>query len=105
MTPKLMVFQSRKKAPNLWKKIFSKKNPSSLFVRIRAKTVCRNFCEINRSPDIKLSVYLRFQKIVPLHKIINKTRLTKKQQNSAHCFGDNYLTDHLVKFQQDRVKP
>ena len=51
------------------------------------------------------NLILRFQKIVLLHKIINKTRLTKKQENSAHRFGENYLTDHLVKFLQDRVKP
>ena len=29
----------------------------------------------------------------------------KKQENSAHAFGDNYLTDHLVKFLQNRIKP
>ena len=48
---------------------------------------------------------LRFRKIVLLHKIINETRLTKKQENSAQRFGDNYVTDHLVKFLQDRIKP
>ena len=44
---------------------------------------------------------LRFRKIV-LH---NKTRSTKNQENFAHLFGDNYLTNHLVKFLQDKIKP
>ena len=35
----------------------------------------------------------------------NKTRLTKNQENSAHRFVDNYLTNHLAKFLQDRIKP
>ena len=34
---------------------------------------------------------LRFRKIVLFHKIINKTRSTKNQQNSAHRFGENSL--------------
>ena len=38
-------------------------------------------------------------------KIINKSRSTKNQENSAQSFGDNYLTNHLVKFLQDRIKP
>ena len=46
-----------------------------------------------------------FQKIVFQHKIINKTRSTKNQENSARRFGDNYLTNDLVKFLQDRIKP
>ena len=29
----------------------------------------------------------------------------QKVRNSVHRFGDNYLTDHLVKFLQDRIKP
>ena len=39
------------------------------------------------------------------NKIINKTWSTKNQENSAHCFEDNYLTNHLAKFLQDRIKP
>ena len=38
-------------------------------------------------------------------KLLKKTRSTKNQENFAHCFGDNYLTNHLVKFPQDRIKP
>ena len=38
-------------------------------------------------------------------KIINKTWTTKNQENSAQRFEDNYLTNHLVKFLQDRNKP
>ena len=29
----------------------------------------------------------------------------QKQENSAHRFGDNYLTYHLVKLLQERIKP
>ena len=36
---------------------------------------------------------------------VNKTRSTKKQENSALDFGDDYLTNHLVKFRQDKIKP
>ena len=39
---------------------------------------------------------LRFRKIVPHNKISNKTGSTKNQENSAHRFGDNHLTSHLV---------
>ena len=38
-------------------------------------------------------------------KIINKSRSTKNQENSTQSFGDNYLTNHLVKFLQDMIKP
>ena len=39
------------------------------------------------------------------NKIINKTWSTKNQENSAHRFEDNYLTNYLAKFLQDRIKP
>ena len=39
------------------------------------------------------------------NKIINKTWLTKNQENSTHHFEDNYPTNHLAKFLQDRIKP
>ena len=48
---------------------------------------------------------LRFQKIVLRNKIINKTRSTKNPENCAHCFGDNYLTNHPAKFLQGKIKP
>ena len=44
-------------------------------------------------------------KIVLHNKIINKNLSKKNQENSAHRFGDNYLTNHLVKFLQDKIKP
>ena len=47
----------------------------------------------------------RFRKIVLHNKIITNTQTTKNQQNSAHYFGGNYLTNHLTKFLQDRIKP
>ena len=46
-----------------------------------------------------------FRKTLFHHKIINKTRSTKNQENSAHRFGYNYLTNHLAKFLLDRMKP
>ena len=47
---------------------------------------------------------LRFPKIVH-NKITIETWSTKNQENSAQRFGDSYLTNHLVKFLQDRIKP
>ena len=69
------------------------------------KTVWENFLKINGSQDIYVLVILRFRKTALHNKIINKTRLTKNQEKSAHRFGDNYLMDHLIKFLQDRLKP
>ena len=48
---------------------------------------------------------LRSRKIALHEKFINKTRVTKDQENSAHCFGESYLTNHLAKFLQNRIKP
>ena len=67
--------------------------------------MCGNFFQINRSRDIQVSVILSFRKIVLHNKIINKTRSTKNQENFAHRFVDNYLTDHYAKFLQDRITP
>ena len=39
------------------------------------------------------------------YKIHNKTRSTKNLENVALQFGDNYLTNHLVKILEDRIKP
>ena len=54
---------------------------------------------------LELLVIFRFQKVVLHDKINNKTQLTKSQENSVHHFGDNYLTNHLVRFLPDRIKP
>ena len=85
--------------------LFEKKSVQLICAETIFKTVRGNFFEINGSRDIQLSVILRFRKIVLLHEIINKIRLTKKQENSAHSLEDNYLTNHLAKFLQDRIKP
>ena len=85
--------------------LFEKKSVQLICADTIFKTVRGNFFEINGSRDIQLSVILRFRKIVLLHEIINKIRLTEKQENSAHSLEDNYLTNHLVKFLQDRIKP
>ena len=39
------------------------------------------------------------------NKIINKTKSTRNQENSAHRFVDKYLTNYHAKFPQDRIKP
>ena len=69
------------------------------------KMVSGNFFELNGSRDIQLSVISQFRKLVLLHKIIHKTRLTEKKENSAKLFGGSHLTYHLKKFLQDRIKP
>ena len=51
------------------------------------------------------SVILRFPKIVLHNQITNNTWQTKYQENSAHGFGGNCLTNHLVKFLQDKIIP
>ena len=62
------------------------------------KTVCRIFLK-NKWVSRYLSFgILWFRKIALHNEIINKTRSTKNQENSVHSFGDNYLTNHLVKF-------
>ena len=60
--------------------------------------------KLNGSLEGKVLMILRFQKIVLHIKIINKTRSTKYQENSAHRFGDNYITNYLVKFLQHGIK-
>ena len=64
-----------------------------------------NFWKINWYRDILSFVDFTVPKIVLYSKIINKMWTKKDQENSTHCFGDNYLTNHLVKFLQDRIKP
>ena len=39
------------------------------------------------------------------NKTFNKTWSTKNQENSAHPFVDNYLTNYLTEFLQGRIKP
>ena len=99
-----MVLQSRKKLQVLQKKNF-------FFQFICADMIFKTVCGIfffflrNGSRDTEVLVILRFRKIVFHNKIINKTRLIKNQENSAHRFEDNYHTNNLVKFLQDRIKP
>ena len=47
----------------------------------------------------------RVRKLVLNNEIIDYTRMKKDHKNFAHYFGDNYLTNYLVKFQQYRTKP
>ena len=96
------------KGPSPWKKILSTKKKNSFQLICTGKTykmVCGNFFKINGSWDIKLSPIFWLLKTVLHHKIMNKTRSTKNQENSAHRFGGSYLTNHIVKFLQDRIKP
>ena len=105
MTPKLVVLQSWKKLKVLEKDFFSKKIPQLIRVDKTFKKVYENFFDFNGCRNIYSLVILRFRKIALHDKIINETRLTKNQENSAHHLGDNYLTNHLVKFLHDRIKP
>ena len=99
-------FCSREKSSKSLKKNFFEKKKKKFFQLICTdktyKTVCGRFFKINESRDINLSAIFRFQKIVLHHNIINKTRSTKIQENSAHHFGDNYLTNHFITFLQDK---
>ena len=38
-------------------------------------------------------------------KLLIKLDRQKEQENATHGFGDNYLTNHLAKFLQDKIKP
>ena len=105
MTPKLVVLQSWKKLKVLEKDFFSKKIPQLIRVDKTFKKVYENFFDFNGCRNIYSLVILRFRKIALHDKIINETRLTKNQENSAYHLGDNYLTNHLVKFLHDRIKP
>ena len=92
------------KVPSTWKNLCRKKIQLICTDKIY-KTIGGNFFEINWSRNIWLQLIFWFRKTVLHHKIINKTVSTKNQENSAHHFGDNYLSNHLVQFLQDRIKP
>ena len=66
------------------KKIFEKKILRAYLRRYDLQNGVRTFFYINGSRDIYVSVILRFWKIALHNKIINKTRSTKNQENSAH---------------------
>ena len=102
--PKSVVLQSRKKLQVLEEKCFQKKKFFQLIcVDIIFKTVCRNFFIYKWISRYLSLVNFKVRKIVLYNKIINKNWLTKNQENSAQGFGVNYLTNHLVKFLQDRI--
>ena len=90
----------KKSSKSLKKNIFRIKNPSSLFLQNDLQKMFRNKW---------VSKYLTLgdftvPKTALHHKIIKKTRSKKFQENSVQCFGDNYLSNHLVKILQDRIK-
>ena len=60
------------------------------------------FVKLNGSQDILTFVDFTVLKFAFRIKIIYKTLTTKNQENSAHRFGDNYLTNHLMDFLQGR---
>ena len=98
-----LFFVWKKWGPNQW---FFEKNSSSLFVQIWSTRRC---------VDIFLNKwvwrYLGFgdfkvlKKLILIVKLLIKLDRQKIKKNSAHCFGDNYLTNHVIKFLQDRFKP
>ena len=112
-----LIFFGKNWDPNQWfsncekgyqslKKIFfEKKKSSNLFVQIWSSKRCEKIF-LNKW----VSRYLSFgdfkvRKIALHNKTINKTRSTNYQENSADRFVNNYLTNHLAKFLQDRIKP
>ena len=63
------------------------------------------FLKIDRSQNILSFDDITVPKITLHNEMTNKTLTRKDQENSAHCFGDNYLANHLAKFLQYRIKP
>ena len=112
-----LIFCGKKWGPNQWfcsreksskslkKNLFEKKIFQHVCAYITFKTVCRNFLKINASRDIYVSVILKYRKMVLHNKISNETWPIKNQENSVQHFVENYLTNHLAKFLQDRIKP
>ena len=92
--PKLVVLQSRKKLQVLEKKIFPKKLLPAYLCRYDLQNGMRK-CFLKKL----FSRYLSFSDFK-----VPKNRSTINQENFALCFGD-YLTNHLVKFLQDKIKP
>ena len=99
-------FAVTKKAPSPLKEVFSKK-------KILLAYLCRNDLQngvqklfLNKWVSRYLSLGdFRFRKIALHNKIINKAWSIKNQENSTHSFGDNHLTNHVIKFLQDGIKP
>ena len=105
IAPKSVVFRSWKKFEVLEKKVFSKKIlPAYKTAYKTYKTVWEIFSKLIGLKIFNFRWFFWFRKTFLYHKIINKTQSTKNQENSAHRFGDNYLTNHLVKFLQERIK-
>ena len=97
ITPKVVVLQSWKKLQVLKEIFLRKKNPSRLFVQIRPTKRCAGIF-LNKW----VSRYFIFADFFGSEKLFFAIKLLIKL---AHRFGDNYLTNHLVKFLQDRIKP
>ena len=105
MTPKFVVLQSWKELQVLERKNFLKKS-SSLFVRVRPTKRCREFFLIEmRLEKFNCRWFFDSKELFFTIKLLIKLDRQKNQENSAHGYGDNYLTNLLVKFLQDRIKP
>ena len=84
-----VVLQSLKKLQVLEKNFFRKKILLSYLCRYDLQKRCAEIFLNKWVSRYLSSVILRFRKTVLHNEIINKTRSTKKQENSAHRFGDN----------------
>ena len=102
--PQISGFAAVKKAPSPWKKNFRKTVLPAYFCRYDLQNSVQKFFLDKWFQGYLSLVILRFRKFVHHNKTINKSRSTKGPENSAQRF-DNYLTNHLVKFRQDRIKP
>ena len=88
-------FAMVEKVPSPWKRKFKKILPAYLYRQDLQKGARKFF------KNKWVSRYLTFGDfLVPKNcsSTINKTWSIKKHENSAYHFGDNYLTNHRVKF-------
>ena len=96
-----------KRAPSPLKKCFRKKNPFSLFVQIGPTKLCAEVFLKQTSLEIfNFRWFFSSEKLAFNIKLLMKLDRQRIKKNSAHRFRDNYyLTNHLVKFLEDRIKP
>ena len=112
-----LIFFGKKWHPNYWFCSREKSSKSLKEIFFEKKNLPSYLYRFDLPNDVRkiflykwVSRHLTFgdfsvPKIVLLRKTIHKTRSIKNQENSVHRFGDNDLTNHLVKFVQDRIKP
>ena len=105
MTAKLLVLHLWKRLQVLEKRFFWRKMlPAYLCIQNLQNYVRKIFIK-NWFWDIFTLGDFTVPKFALHDKVTYKTRAIKNPKNSAHCFEDNGLTNHLVKLLQDRINP